>query len=102
MGRKSIPILLKATSPEGETKTFTSNAPFSDATCLNILCMIALLKHIQIPFDLSFGIYLRDASSFLTWRQKILGKLKRKDDFKIVAIVAKRTFDSEPYDSFVE
>ena len=23
-GRKSIPILLKATSPEGETKTFTS------------------------------------------------------------------------------
>ena len=24
MGRKCIPILLKATSPEGETKTFTS------------------------------------------------------------------------------
>ena len=24
MGRKSVPILLKATSPEGETKTFTS------------------------------------------------------------------------------
>ena len=24
MGRKSIPILLKAASPEGETKTFTS------------------------------------------------------------------------------
>ena len=24
MGRKSIPILLKATSSEGETKTFTS------------------------------------------------------------------------------
>ena len=24
MGRKSIPILLKATSPEGETKRFTS------------------------------------------------------------------------------
>ena len=24
MGRKSIPILLKATSPEGETKTFIS------------------------------------------------------------------------------
>ena len=24
MGRKSIPILLNATSPEGETKTFTS------------------------------------------------------------------------------
>ena len=24
MGRKSIPILLKATSPEGETKTFSS------------------------------------------------------------------------------
>ena len=28
MGRKSIPIFLKATSPEGETKTFTS---FSEA-----------------------------------------------------------------------
>ena len=25
MGRKSIPILLKARSPEGETKTFTSS-----------------------------------------------------------------------------
>ena len=24
MGRKSVPILLKATSPEGETKVFTS------------------------------------------------------------------------------
>ena len=24
MGRKPIPILLKATSPEGETRTFTS------------------------------------------------------------------------------
>ena len=24
MGKKSIPILLKAASPEGETKTFTS------------------------------------------------------------------------------
>ena len=30
-------------------------------------------------------------------------KLKNvKDDIEIVAIVAKRKFDSEPYDSFVE
>ena len=34
--------------------------------------------------------------------EKILGKLKGKDDFKIVAIVGKRKFDSEPYESFVE
>ena len=33
---------------------------------------------------------------------KILGKLKRKDYFKIVAIVAKHKFDIEPYDSFIE
>ena len=33
---------------------------------------------------------------------KILGKLKRKDDFKIVAVVKKCKFDTEPYDSFVE
>ena len=26
----------------------------------------------------------------------------RKDDFKIIAIVAKRKFDSESYDSFIE
>ena len=32
----------------------------------------------------------------------MLAKLKRKDDFKIVDIVAKRKFDSEAYDSFVE
>ena len=32
----------------------------------------------------------------------MLGKFKRKDDFKIVAIVARRKFDSKPYDSFVE
>ena len=37
-----------------------------------------------------------------TFMLKILGKLKRKDDFKIVASVAKRKFDTEPYDSFVE
>ena len=70
-----------------------------------MLCTIALLKHIQIPSDISFGIYLREASSFWTWLRldkKILGKLKGKDDFKIVAIVAKRKFDSEPYDSFAE
>ena len=33
---------------------------------------------------------------------KILGKLKTKDDFKIVFIVAKRKFDTKPCDSFVE
>ena len=33
---------------------------------------------------------------------KILGKLNRKDDFKMVAIVAKRKFDTKPYESFVE
>ena len=34
-----------------------------------------------------------------TFRLKNTG---RKDDFKIVAIVAKLKFDFEPYDSFVE
>ena len=34
-----------------------------------------------------------------TFRLKNIG---RKDDFKIVATVAKREFDSEPYDPFVE
>ena len=34
-----------------------------------------------------------------TFRLKNTG---RKDDLKIVAIVAKHKFDSEPYDSFVE
>ena len=33
---------------------------------------------------------------------KILGKLRRKVDFKIGVIVAKCNFDTEPYDSFVE
>ena len=37
-----------------------------------------------------------------TFMLKILGKLKRKDDMKIVAIVAKCKFDIERYDSFVE
>ena len=37
-----------------------------------------------------------------TFMLKILGKLKRKYYFKIVAIVAKHKFDTEPYDSFVE
>ena len=44
-----------------------TNGPFSDATCLNMLGTIALLKHIQIPSDITFGIYLREASSFWTW-----------------------------------
>ena len=33
---------------------------------------------------------------------KILGELKRKDDIKIVVVVAKCKFDTEPSDSFVE
>ena len=33
---------------------------------------------------------------------KILGKLKINGDFKVVAIVAKRKFDTEPCDFFVE
>ena len=37
--------------------------------------------------------------SLATFRLKNTG---RKDDFKIVAIVAKPKFDSDPYDSFVE
>ena len=37
-----------------------------------------------------------------TFMLKIQGKLQRTDDFKIVAIVATRKFDTDPYDSFVE
>ena len=37
-----------------------------------------------------------------TFMLKILGKLKRQDDIKIVTIVAKCKFDTEPSDSFVE
>ena len=37
-----------------------------------------------------------------TFMLKILEKLKRKDDFQIVSIVAKRKFDTEPYDSSAE
>ena len=33
---------------------------------------------------------------------KIEGKLTRKDDFKMVAIVAKRKLDTKPYESFVK
>ena len=36
-----------------------TNGPFPDAACLNMLCTIALLKHKQIPSDISFGIYFR-------------------------------------------
>ena len=67
-----------------------------------MLCTIALLKHIQIPYDISFGIYLREASIFFNLAMFRLKKYKRKDYFKIVAIAAKRKFDSEPCDSFVE
>ena len=37
-----------------------------------------------------------------TFMLKTLGKLTGKVDFKIVIIVAKHKFDTEPYDSFVE
>ena len=43
-----------------------------------MLCPIALLKHIQIPSDISFGIYLREASSLATFRLK---NTERNDDF---------------------
>ena len=59
-------------------------------------------KHIQIPSDISFGIYLREASSFLNLATFRLKNTGRKDDFKIVPVVPKRKFDSEPYDSIVE
>ena len=42
MGRKSIPILLKATSPEGETKTFTS---IGEAAKNWDLANVELVKH---------------------------------------------------------
>ena len=69
---------------------------------MNILCTIALLKHMQIPSDTSFGIYFRKPKllNLVTFKLKKRGKLKIKDDFKIVAIVAKSKF--EPYDSFGE
>ena len=73
-----------------------------------MLCTIALLKHVQILSDISFKVYFKKALTRLkltntaTFMLKILGKLKRKDDIKIVAIVAKCKFDTEPYDSFVE
>ena len=70
-----------------------------------LLCTTGLLKHIQIPSDISFGIYSREASSYWTWLRlglKILGKLKKKMILRFFAIVAKRKFDTEPYDCFVE
>ena len=36
------------------------------------------------------------------FRLKNAGESKKKDDFKIIVIVAKRKFDSKPFDSFVE
>ena len=67
-----------------------------------MLCTIALLKHMQIPSDISFGIYFRKPKllNLVTFKLKIQGKLKIKDDFKIVAIVAKSKFETEAYDSW--
>ena len=42
MGRKSIPILLKATSPQGQTKTFTS---IGEAAKELGLANVELVKH---------------------------------------------------------
>ena len=70
-----------------------------------MLCTIALLKHVQILSDISFKIYFRKALNNEhghVYVKKILGKLKRQNDIKIVTIVAKCKFDTEPYDSFVE
>ena len=56
-----------------------TNGPFSDATCLNTALYDRFI-------DISFSICSREASSYGTWLHlglKILGKLKRKDDFKI-------------------
>ena len=68
-------------------------------------CTLALLQHIQITSDISFDIYFKKSlklTNLATFMLKILGKLKRKDDFKIVAIVAKGKLDTESYDSFLE
>ena len=71
-----------------------------------MVCTIALLKHMQIPSDISFGIYFRKPKllNLVTFKLKNTGnrKLKIKDDFKIVAIVAKSKFETEVFDSFGE
>ena len=70
-----------------------------------LLCTIGLLKHLQIPSDINFGIYLREASSYWTWLRlglRILGKLKKKTILRFLAIVAKSKVDTDSYDCFVE
>ena len=58
-------------------------------------CYDNLLKH--------KNTYLFKRSlKFLNLATVRLKNTGRKDDFKIVAIVAKRKFNSEPYDFFVE
>ena len=65
-----------------------------------MLCTIALLKHIQIPSDISFGIYLREPRVFnlATFRLK---NTKEKMILRS-SLLSQSVSDSEPYDSFVE
>ena len=69
-----------------------------------MLCTIALLKHMQIPSDISFGIYFRKPKllNLVAFKLKNTEKTENKDDFKIVAIVAKSKFETEAFDSFGE
>ena len=53
MGRKSIPILLKGTSPEGETKTFTS---IGEAAKELDLANVELVKH-SMKREIEIGEY---------------------------------------------
>ena len=67
-----------------------------------MLGTIALLKHIQIASEHTLWHLFKGSLKFLNLATFRLKNTGRKDDFKIVAILAKREFDSEPYDSFVE
>ena len=54
---------------------------FQMATCLNKLCMIVLLKYIQIPSDISFGIYLNgewmtELCAVIIWGDNLTGEEK--------------------------
>ena len=54
-----------------------------------------------MPFWHKLSHLFKGSLKFLnlaTFRLKKLGKLERKDDFKIVAVVGKRKVNSEPYE----
>ena len=55
-----------------------------------------------VPDSENPGLFRVKLTKLATFMLKILEKLKRKDDFKIVAIVAKCKFDTVQYDSFVQ